>query len=64
VLRQLLDTAPRLEVQLEVTSNIETWRSANEYRWASAASCEQMDEQWRELQRMGKELERVIILNE
>lgn len=62
VVRRLLTAAPQLEVQLEVTSNIETWRSANEYRWASAASCELMDDQWRELQRMGAEMERVTVV--
>jgi hypothetical protein len=68
VLYQLLTAAPRLEVLLEVAASIEEWC---DYFWYQqdvffsdepAAYREQLDEQWRELQRMGAEMERVTVV--
>ena len=63
VLDQLLTAAPLLEVRLQVAASLEEWRGCWTYQTppVSAADREQIDEQWRELQHIGAELERVII---
>jgi hypothetical protein len=61
LLRQLLTASQRLEVLLEAGASIDTWRDSFVYRQASALQREQLDDQWRELQRMAAETERVTI---
>ena len=63
MLRWLLTAAPRLEVRLEIPASMDGWRGSDGYRRlaATASDRKDMEDQWRELQRMGAELERVII---
>jgi hypothetical protein len=60
VLDQLLTAAPLLEVRLQSAASLEEWRGC----WTPsvlAADRERIDDQWRELQRIGAEMERVTI---
>jgi len=61
-LRRLLTAAPRLEVRLQMATSIDQWRALGAHRKGSAPDHEQMDEQWREFQRMAAQLERVTIV--
>ena len=63
LLRQLLTASPRLEVRLEAGASIETWRHTCYDPNITALQREQLDEQWRELQRMGAEMERVTVVD-
>ena len=63
-LGQLLAAAPQLQVRLLVAASVEEWRTSNTHYKPSAMSApewERVGEQWRELQRMGAELERVTL---
>lgn len=63
-LRRLLAAAPRLEVWLAMAATIEQWRNRCLYQThaSTASQRDQMDEQWRNLQRMGAELPRVTVI--
>jgi len=63
-LRRLLAAAPLLAVRLELAASIDEWRSSTSHRRGSAADRQQIDEQWRQLQRMGADLERVTIADQ
>jgi hypothetical protein len=61
-LRQLLAAAPLLQVRLEVPASIETWRKAFCCTHEQTSAQRELDEQWRELQRLGAEMERVTVV--
>jgi hypothetical protein len=63
-LQSLLAAAPRLEVRLEMAVPIDEWRSSCWYEQSSASQREEVERQWRELQRVGADLERVTIVNQ
>ena len=62
LLRQLLAAAPLLQVRLEVPASIETWCKAFCYTHEQTSAQRELDEQWRELQRLGAEMERVTVV--
>jgi hypothetical protein len=62
VLSALLTAAPQLEVRLLMAATLDRWLAI--YSSAGAECRTMLEQQWRELQRMATELERVIIVDE
>jgi hypothetical protein len=64
-LQQLLAAAPLLAVRLAVATSIDKWRNSFCYSHGQASDLqrEQLDEQWRELQRMAAEMGRVSVVD-
>ena len=65
MLRWLLTAAPRLEVRLGIPASMDGWLGSDGYRRLAATESDrkEMDDQWRELQCMGAELERVTVVS-
>jgi hypothetical protein len=61
-LHSLLTAAPLLQVRLAAVASLEEWCEQFWYEESSASQREQIDQQWRDLMRMGAEMERVTIV--